>query len=179
MLLDAAGNDILATSPTYTVGDEFERTPAFNRWFGNSQAVRDGQPIILYHGTWKAFRTFDPDKFQQTDAGFFGAGIYLSATSQLAACYGKYVMPLLASIQKLFVWPFPYRMPELFDGIQMPEDHHEKARLCTKVMREAGYDGCVGRNPVSGTSDWVVFSPKHVKSIWNDGAWSDSMDVFR
>jgi len=58
------------------------------------------------------------------------------------------------------------------------EDDNERSRERTRIMQEAGYDGCVGRNPISGTSDWVVFSPKHVKSVWNDGSWSDSADIF-
>lgn len=51
-------------------------TPEFKAWFGDSKVVdKQGQPLVMYHGTGGNFDTFDPNRVGQTfgvdDTGFF------------------------------------------------------------------------------------------------------------
>jgi hypothetical protein len=160
---------------------EITRTPAFDNWFKDSKAQKEGVPYLLYHGTPHCFTAFREDKYQSNcDHGHFGSGIYLANEPDISSCYGPYVMTLVASIQNLLVWPYPYREHELFEDVKFPEDWYEKSRIKTRIMRDAGYDGCVGRNIVTGQCDWVVFDPVNVKSVWNTGTWEPSNpDIFQ
>ena len=43
-------------------------TPEFKRWFGDSKVVdRDGEPLVVYHGTEDDFTVFDPWKTNYGD----------------------------------------------------------------------------------------------------------------
>jgi len=55
--------------------------PSFKTWFGESQMVnKAGAPLILYHGTDRAFDQFDPGSLQAD-------GIHLTADPALASRY--------------------------------------------------------------------------------------------
>ena len=55
--------------------------PSFKTWFGESQMVnKAGAPLILYHGTDRAFDQFDPGSLQ-------AYGIHLTADPALASRY--------------------------------------------------------------------------------------------
>jgi hypothetical protein len=91
-------------------------TPAFRRWFGASKVVdAAGQPLVVYHGTGKAFDTFDPARLgEQTGAGntamgFFFAEDYDLARELYAGKRGE-VMEVYLSIQK------PLRIRDAWDN---------------------------------------------------------------
>ena len=91
-------------------------TPAFKRWFGKSVvADESGVPLVVYHGTGKAFDTFDPARLgEQTGAGntamgFFFAEDYDLARELYAGKRGE-VMEVYLSIQK------PLRIRDAWDN---------------------------------------------------------------
>ena len=57
----------------------------FKDWFGDSAVKdKDGNPLVVFHGTEGAFSEFDPAKGGKVDA-FLGAGHYFTQNSTLAS----------------------------------------------------------------------------------------------
>ena len=71
----------------------------FKEWFGNSKAVSnkvdkavdelEGKPLLFYHGTYKPFDRFDPDKIGATDGGMYGRGFYFTRNHGVASYYAE------------------------------------------------------------------------------------------
>lgn len=76
----------------------------FWRWFGDSKVVDEqGRPIVMYHGTYSTFDTFDKTAGHVTDSGFFGSGFYFTPIKSEAEYYGRIVMPVYLKIEKPFI----------------------------------------------------------------------------
>ena len=77
---------------------------AFYKWFGDSKAVDEqGRPLVVYHGTYAEFDTFDKEKIGGAhDQGFYGRGFYFSRYKGEARSYGSKVMPVYLKISKPF-----------------------------------------------------------------------------
>lgn len=64
-------------------------SPEFRRWFGGSQVVDgQGKPLVVYHGTNRAFDAFDPQR-QRTvrNEQFQGDGFFFTEDPDTAALY--------------------------------------------------------------------------------------------
>jgi len=60
-------------------------------WFGNSKIVdKNGDPLVVYHGTDVEFDKFDPTKARK---GWLGKGFYFTGDETEAAGFGKIVKP--------------------------------------------------------------------------------------
>ena len=67
----------------------------FWKWFGNSKVVdKQGNPIVVYHGTDNKFDAFRISKY-----GAMGPGIYLTTYKDIAKNHGKYLMELYVKIE--------------------------------------------------------------------------------
>src|SRR5690606_6529862 len=70
-------------------------SPEFRQWFGDSKVVdASGEPLVVYHGTRKAFSVFRP-----SGDGNFGPGIYLSPDKSLAKGFGNKVIAAHVSMK--------------------------------------------------------------------------------
>lgn len=76
----------------------------FYRWFGDSKVVDEqGRPLVVYHGTYAEFDTFDKEKIGGAhDQGFYGRGFYFSRYKGEAGSYGSKVMPVYLKINNPF-----------------------------------------------------------------------------
>lgn len=82
----------------------------FDKWFEGSQLVdENGKPLTLYHDTNIDFDVVDPQKLQANDWGFFGKGLYASASKNSNKGYKSGVKKeLFYNIKK----PFYYDMSD-------------------------------------------------------------------
>lgn len=182
--------------------DLFEKTtvdnPAFRRWFGNSKVVdAAGQPMVMYHGTMFTFTGFVPGShFGDIEAANKRLN-FLSAPSETPRFRNHQgsIIPVYLSIQH------PLRIVDdggLSDGYELAwavfklgkitrqevkaisdtgSPGVSKLRLI-KLLAERGFDGFVYRNTIEGNADsWVPFRRNQVKSIFNNGAWSDADEI--
>jgi hypothetical protein len=132
----------------------------FRAWFGDSKVVdKDGEPLVVYHGTTRDFSTFDiGEPFGDKEAGaFFTADP--GAASAYAHKEGGRVMPAFLRIEH------PY--------VTTVEDWESGAASSVDAIKHEGrHDGY----QVKGWSDagdmWIAFEPEQIKSaIGNDGSF--------
>ena len=57
----------------------------FWKWFGNSKTIKNGQPMVFYHGTPNSFTTFDIEK--SSPYGIVGQGFYFTDSRKTAENY--------------------------------------------------------------------------------------------
>lgn len=74
----------------------------FVDFMAGSKVVKDGKPLVVYHGTKAKFKKFDKSWSGQTDEGFYGPGFYFSADQEEAKEYG----PVLVKANLMISNPF-------------------------------------------------------------------------
>ena len=151
---------------------------SFKSWFGDwendpdhsSKVVdKNGKPLIMYHGTFQHFDTFDPSIGREaTDI----QGIYLTPDMEEASFYGNNVRAFYVNMRN------PADSDEAFNiwhkyYIQGDRKAGVKAR---KDLQSMGYDGIIGDYDLEPDSEYVVFSANQVKSIDNNGNFSKESD---
>lgn len=68
-------------------------TDAFKNWFGNSKVVdENGNPKVVYHGSFNEFDTFDKSK--QSPYSQYGGGFFFADDYDTAKMYGDNVYPV-------------------------------------------------------------------------------------
>lgn len=130
---------------------------AFWKWFGKSKVVdATGEPLVVYHGTYKKFKTFEIDRCE------FGCHFGTKKQANDRADGPEYILSVYLSIQR------PLRMidrdewdPEdvamdlerrgVFKGIK-PFDYSYSDQVRNAIIK-AGYDGIVYLNRHDGL-DW-------------------------
>lgn len=119
-------------------------TPEFKHWFGDSKVVDSGgNPLVVYHGTDKAFTKVNMKKGAQGVFWMTSDKAAIEAGEVGAAGKGK-IMELYAKIEKPAGWA-----------------EYDKYSIDELISR--GYDGIVLPEK-DGTFSAVVFEPNQVKS---------------
>lgn len=155
------------------------RTKAFKDWFGDwennpkdaSKAVdENGEPLVVYHGTPKNFRTFKD-------------GVIFTTTNETAADkhYGK-AMPLFINIRNVKTIDYKgkdYTQNPLKEDYPKPENVFGTIDNIARVNKEKGFDGTIILNVKDSTSygidEYIATNPNQVKSaINNTGRFSTS-----
>lgn len=81
-----------------------ERSPLWNRWFGKSKMVRNGQPIKFYHGSQAEFTVFDKNRIAtSTSHSTAGLGHFFTENPEEAYRYGGNVKEVFLSAQKPYI----------------------------------------------------------------------------
>jgi hypothetical protein len=170
--------------------------PNFAEWFGKSKVVDEaGNPLTAYHGTKKAFDSFDAKKSGNTDKAVSRfLGHFFTDKADEAKRYAEWngqngdVLETMLSIQN------PYRMPySEFDAMNMQTYNNMKAAGFQftgaqekawdkaakksvldrrKELQELGHDGVFVERPISGGVDeYIAFEPTQIKSVNNQGTF--------
>jgi hypothetical protein len=122
----------------------------------------------LYHGTDRAFSAFDPKKFGEKDAGWYGRGVTTDTDPEVAEGYANYhepeqgqnIIPTFSRGRHID-WP----------SSNLPFGNSRESAQGTKDMQALGYSGSrmtndrdlYGSTPDIG-SEQVTFDPKDVRS---------------
>ena len=113
-------------------------TPAFKNWFNGSQVVdENGAPLVVYHGTQKAFNTFDGNKTMDGAFWFTQDKSAIDKGETGAAASGE-TIPVYLAAKKLAGW-----------------DEYEKYTHDQLIAQ--GYDG------VKLDNDYIIFNPTQIK----------------
>jgi len=120
--------------------------------------------LPLYHGTGADFQRFDPARFQQSDFGTGGAGVYSSESPGLAGAYADLVTR--PSNENANILPIVARRQEAYDtGGYRNINNYEQAREYSRKMQELGVDNVYYRDNMSGEIvENVTFDPRNIRS---------------
>jgi GNAT superfamily N-acetyltransferase/cation transport regulator ChaC len=147
--------------PLENVSIDQTKTPAFKKWFGNSQVVdANGKPLVMYHGTRKsengeAFTYFDT---YGSNYGLMGMGSYFTDNPEVASSYTKKgkgetptVYPVYLSIKNALdmeakadadVWMKAFPDAELFhEGGDTNESWYRAAEEAMRDAEVPAYEG--------------------------------------
>ena len=170
-----------ATDPT--------STPAFRRWFGESKVVDGaGRPLVVYHGTGKAFDAFDPAKrgSELRDGGPFDArsklAFWFTSDRETARSYAE-AAETLADGRVVEAWvrmtnPLVVKAPAHGDGGYIPD----RADAILRRAIRSGHDGVIFRDVYDGLGDsprsdvYAVFTPEQIKSATGNRGTFDPTD---
>ena len=174
-------------------------TPAFKKWFGDSQVVdANGNPLVVYHGTDVGT---DFVSFDTTDMGSWFAVNPSTAqpyTEREGNDSGR-IIPAYLSIKN------PLRIPEdidlsneatvqesldrinddngtTFDAVELGLDPEYQGNAfewlggweprVIQAFKDAGFDGISAYE--IGEITWAAFEPTQIKSVFNNGEFSTS-----
>lgn len=149
-------------------------SPQFRLWFGNSKVVdKDGNPLVVYHGTASEFWTFEKEKISSaTNHSTSPLGFFFTPDRAKAEHYARNasegvpaderIVDVYLSIQN------PYTMSA--EEAESIEDQDE-ARALVKKLRAQGYDGI--RMTSRSSDSWIAFESTQAKSAsQNNGEYS-------
>lgn len=144
-------------------------TPEFKAWFGDSKVVdAEGKPLVVYHGTARAFDTFNVRGLgawftSQPDV----AGSYSEIATRAASDGAAQVIPVHLSIKN------PAPSEAIFDAYQDAKKANVAKGGAVAFVREKleaqGYDGIVDGKGVDAA--YVAFRPEQIKSVNNRGTF--------
>jgi hypothetical protein len=136
-------------------------TPEFKQWFGNSKVVdENGEPIMVYHGTTskKDFDVFKPGS---------STGIFFTDDIQYATD--------VRSGLRLTNTPY-------FLRIDNPVNVKEELDNDVVFENRGKGDGIIGKDfgqdLTSTGNTYAVYNPSQIKSVFNQGAFSQEDNIF-
>lgn len=119
----------------------------FMNWFRGSQVVDEaGNPLVCYHGTSKAFSTFN-SKHSAQGIFWFSSDKDKIANGDSGAAGREAVIPVYLSAKKLAGW-------------------EEYGKLGLGQIESMGFDG------IKLDDDYIIFEPNQIKSVNNKGEWN-------
>ena len=155
-------------------------TQLFKNWFRKSVLKNpDGTPQVLYHGTRDNFDYFDLDHPNRYDSGFAGTGVYITPNKGLANIYTMNKKPRSKGKAKIM---------ELYARLENPKTESTSikprikagGRVAADGFRDKliaeGHDGVILKNAVGEVVEIVIFDPNAVKSVDNNGNWSNEIN---
>lgn len=126
-------------------------SPAFKRWWRDGKLVdAEDNPVMVYHGTTKAFDRVDPEKGAM-GTFWFGSDKGAIERGESGAASAREVMPLYVRIEKPAGWA-------------------EYDKYSVGELEALGYDGVVLPEK-DGSFTGFVWKPTQVKSAFNRGTW--------
>jgi hypothetical protein len=161
------------------------KNPQFRAWFGNSTVVNpDGTPMVMYHGTDRDFDAFSEKELgSRTDHGVWGIGFYFMNDAEWGSAYAETENPNGTPNVRLCYLrvenPYYYKN-DLPNPWKSREDQIRVTQEFTQRIRQAGHDGIVVRGGTNSygkvITEYVVFKPNQIKSIFNRGAYAPDDD---
>jgi hypothetical protein len=118
----------------------------------------------LYHGTGADFPAFDRARFQQSDYGTGGAGVYSTSDTGLAGAYSDLVTR--PSGDGANILPILARRVDAFDnGGYRNINSAEESRAYSRRMQDLGVDNVFYRDSVTGEIvENTTFDPRNIRS---------------
>ncbi len=154
--------------------DQGTDSPYFRDWFGRSKVVRNGQPIVVHHGTASDFNAFSADR-AGSSTGHMTAplGNFFTEDRRSAERYAEKAadgMPMYERVidSYLNVQNPAELTPEQFQAI----DSQEQARQFRSQLEQQGHDGI----HIPEWGQWVVFQPNQIKSATDNRGTFDATD---
>ena len=169
-------NNFSASSIQYARGGEITQSDSFKKWFGHSKVVdKEGNPLVVYHGTQNKFNVFDKSKlgtrtaFPTNTLGFFFSGSKRKAEGLYANYDKSYSNNVLLKCFLKIENPYITTSKEFYQN-----NTKEKVDVLRDKIK--GHDGIIVLSKGwSGFSDeYVVFEPTQIKLADGNNTTFDS-----
>lgn len=119
----------------------------FYTWFNGSKIVDDtGKPLVCYHGSSKNISAFN-SKHSAQGVFWFTTNKDKITSGQSGAAATSKIIPVFISAEKIAGWP-------------------EYEKLGLGQIEDMGFQA------IKLDDDYVVFDPRRIKSIENNGEWN-------
>jgi hypothetical protein len=159
-------------------GQARPETPEFKKWFGDSKVVdKDGNPLVVYHGTDADFESFDRkylgQNTEEESKQVAKLGFWFNTTSPNDR-QGNF--PSVGSNVEAYLAlsnPIELSFTGLFDI--------SNADAFVEDLKAEGYDGIVTEDTEFGGTSYIAFEPTQIKSsVGNSGGFDgNDADIFR
>ncbi len=152
------------------------QTKSFKNWFGDSKVVdKDGNPLVVYHGTNNEFDVFNIGTPKSAPGNF--RGVYFVDNEREAKDYGEKTKAVYLRITNPLIG-HPYEEYAKSKGI----DYHANRFTITKDevekwILENKFDGIIRPAKTQYNlegSEYIVFSPNQIKSATGNNGDFDS-----
>lgn len=166
-------------SMTFQLKPADTKSDAFKNWFDGSKVVdKNGEPLVVYHGTDITFEEFESKKAGMgNDSGMRGRGFYFSPNEKTSSSYGSNVIPLYLSIKNPFN-PMDFKSKEeIAELLGIDKDifeynpgenfkvYQSYSGTFSSALKDSGYDGVIYLE----RQEVVAFYPEQIKSVYNKG----------
>ena len=157
----------------------------FKNWFRKSKMKnKDGTPMVLYHGTTDSIQRFDLDHVNRLDTGYLGTGIYLTPDKGFAKIYADIKKSRFKKKTE------DKKILELYVRLENPKTINVNSEVKTRnknggraaadayknQLINEGHDGVIMVNDSGEIIEVAVFDTNAVKSVDNNGNWSNEID---
>lgn len=151
----------------------------FKNWFNQSKIVdKNGEPLIVYHGTNRNI-----NKFRKGSSGYLGSGMYFTSDKNRADHYARenysnIVLPVYLKMENPLVLTSVDGTKELLNKIHGSDKQYEKRKkkqdFDTHIVTNGdinrllkkGYDGIIWF--AGGEVEFVVYTPNQIKHAENN-----------
>ena len=142
----------------------FTEREEFLKWFNGSKITdKDGNPLLLYHGSNDNFDAFEKSKYGQGQLGF---GFYFTSSQKEAKEYGKNIKEVYLNVKNPF--DINQNPKEIAKKLEIPLEKLQtltmEDEILSSAIKEKGYDGIVAKDFWGEGNDYyVVFEPEQIK----------------
>lgn len=147
-------------------------TPEFKRWFGDSKIVdENGKVLELYHITKSKFDTFDISKAgKNTDDNLNLRGFWFTDAETSNFAESIFSNGGNIPIEKMPVY-IKMENPYIVDNLNEFWENNS-----TEKLKQQGYDGVINKGADLGGTEYIVFDPNQIKSVYNRGTFDPGND---
>lgn len=160
-------NSITRKLPKFT-RSETPGSEAFNKWLKGSKVVRDGDPIVMYHGTSEQFALTDMLPSESASA-LLGEGFYFTEDPKYASFYAQFkaptgsLIPTYLNIKN----PFIATMKTVRSGDTNFDFLKTHASEASALLKAKGYDGTLIKDERTGMiMEAIVYDKDQIRSIF-------------
>lgn len=153
------------------VSEDITKNPNFISWFKGSKVIdKNGNPLIVYHGTNKYFKSFDPNtigkNYHESVGGFFFTSRKKSAESYANLNSGE---PNILSVYLSIKSPYIDDAIDYWDAV---DKFDRNPNYIIMKAKEKDNDGVIINSPTG--SLYIAFNSNQIKSVDNNGSFSKS-----
>jgi hypothetical protein len=151
---------------------KIKKSEEFKKWFKGSKIVdRNGEPILLYHGTNNNFNMFDLSKQgTSTSPGLYGSGFYFTEYPGEAKAYagekGKVISAYVDIKNPLDAKEFNKKYEKVFENYKKEGNKNGSLDdLFREALIKDGYDGVISYDSNNKIYEVNVLYPEQIKII--------------
>ena len=131
---------------------------------------KNGEPLVVYHGTLNKFEIFDRNKGKLNDAGWLGEGHYFYGDYNESTGYARgtgKIMECFINVKE------PYYLSEEENRDLSEQNDRNYSKEHSEGVKDEGYDGVYYNGDLR--KEWMVFNSNQIKSATGNVGTFDTL----